>query len=382
MIVALLIIAVLIGGLLAVQASANLQLNKAVGTPYGASTLQLWFAAALLAVLAAAPARSARSAGVADVPGVVPARRTGQPALHHQRRSCCSRGWARSPPAGCSSPGRCSPRWRSTCSVCSACPGSRSTCGIVVGAVAVLAGITVIVRGSAAAHRWPCRTGRRRPARCGRASRRAGCCSASSPAPRCRCRARSTPSCAPSLRAADRRRAGELRGRGAHDLGGAAALLARAARPRPAAARRGDAVVGLARRRVRGRLRDRRRSCSSRAIGAAATVALTVTGQQLARRPSTRAAGSGCPAGRSPPPRGGVRAARRGIPARPAPLSYLCGITWILRPTPGPELLQRGRVLRQRQPVADEDLRVAARRGEQFRGPLEAVQHGHRAGDA
>lgn len=46
--------ALLVGCLLAVQASVNLQLNKAVGTPYGASTLQLGVATALLALLAAA----------------------------------------------------------------------------------------------------------------------------------------------------------------------------------------------------------------------------------------------------------------------------------------------------------------------------------------
>ncbi|GGO07606.1 membrane protein [Microbispora rosea subsp. aerata] len=46
--------ALLAGCLLAVQASVNLQLNKAVGTPYGASTLQLGVATALLAILAAA----------------------------------------------------------------------------------------------------------------------------------------------------------------------------------------------------------------------------------------------------------------------------------------------------------------------------------------
>ncbi|MEU7879949.1 DMT family transporter [Microbispora bryophytorum] len=46
--------ALLVGCLLAVQASVNLQLNKAVGTPYGASTLQLGVATALLAILAVA----------------------------------------------------------------------------------------------------------------------------------------------------------------------------------------------------------------------------------------------------------------------------------------------------------------------------------------
>ncbi len=60
--------ALLIGCLLAIQASANMQLNKAVGTPYGASTLQLWFAAALLAVLAVAVGAVGALGGVVDVP--------------------------------------------------------------------------------------------------------------------------------------------------------------------------------------------------------------------------------------------------------------------------------------------------------------------------
>lgn len=51
---ALLAAAVLIGCLLAVQASVNLQLNKAVGTPYGASTIQLGVATGLVGLLAAA----------------------------------------------------------------------------------------------------------------------------------------------------------------------------------------------------------------------------------------------------------------------------------------------------------------------------------------
>ena len=51
---ALLAAALLVGCLLAVQASVNLQLNKAVGTPYGASTVQLSVATGLLVVLAAA----------------------------------------------------------------------------------------------------------------------------------------------------------------------------------------------------------------------------------------------------------------------------------------------------------------------------------------
>ena len=46
--------ALFVGGLLAVQTSANLQLTRAVGTPYGASALQLGIAAALLGLVATA----------------------------------------------------------------------------------------------------------------------------------------------------------------------------------------------------------------------------------------------------------------------------------------------------------------------------------------
>ncbi|MFJ5986970.1 DMT family transporter [Lentzea sp. NPDC092896] len=59
--------ALLAGCLLAVQASANLQLTKAVGTPYGASTLQLGLAAAVLAVLAVATGTIGAVALVPDV---------------------------------------------------------------------------------------------------------------------------------------------------------------------------------------------------------------------------------------------------------------------------------------------------------------------------
>ncbi len=44
--------ALVVGALLAVQASANLQLTRAVGTPFGAATLQLAIAAGLLTILA------------------------------------------------------------------------------------------------------------------------------------------------------------------------------------------------------------------------------------------------------------------------------------------------------------------------------------------
>jgi transporter family-2 protein len=65
---ALLAGALLLGCLLAVQASVNLQLNKAVGTPYGASTLQLWVAATVLAVLALAAGAWGALGGVAEAP--------------------------------------------------------------------------------------------------------------------------------------------------------------------------------------------------------------------------------------------------------------------------------------------------------------------------
>jgi transporter family-2 protein len=59
---------VAIGCLLTVQAGANLQLTKVVGTPYGASTLQLWVAAGLLVVLAVLVGGLGALTGVVDVP--------------------------------------------------------------------------------------------------------------------------------------------------------------------------------------------------------------------------------------------------------------------------------------------------------------------------
>jgi transporter family-2 protein len=68
MIAVLLASALMIGGLLAVQASANLQLTKAVGTPYGAATLQLWVAAGLLGILAVATGTFVALTHLGDVP--------------------------------------------------------------------------------------------------------------------------------------------------------------------------------------------------------------------------------------------------------------------------------------------------------------------------
>jgi transporter family-2 protein len=64
----LLLAALLIGCLLAVQASANLQLTTAVGTPYGGATVQLWFAVALLAVLTIGAGAAGALVGVGTVP--------------------------------------------------------------------------------------------------------------------------------------------------------------------------------------------------------------------------------------------------------------------------------------------------------------------------
>jgi transporter family-2 protein len=68
MIAILLALALAIGCLLAVQAPANLQLTRAVGTPYGAATLQLWVAAGLLVVLAVATGSVGALTTIADVP--------------------------------------------------------------------------------------------------------------------------------------------------------------------------------------------------------------------------------------------------------------------------------------------------------------------------
>jgi transporter family-2 protein len=68
MYVALLATTLLIGGLLAVQASVNLQLNTAVKTPYGASTVQLMVATGVLAAIAVAAGAIGALSLVPDVP--------------------------------------------------------------------------------------------------------------------------------------------------------------------------------------------------------------------------------------------------------------------------------------------------------------------------
>lgn len=68
MYLAFLTAALLAGTLLAVQASVNLQLTKAVGTPYGASTVQLSVATGLLIMLAIAVGAVGVIPQVAEVP--------------------------------------------------------------------------------------------------------------------------------------------------------------------------------------------------------------------------------------------------------------------------------------------------------------------------
>ncbi|UGT46019.1 DMT family transporter [Nocardia yamanashiensis] len=59
--------ALAVGGLLAVQASVNLQLGAAVGTPYGAATVQLAVSAGLLALVVSAAGSWAALGGIDDV---------------------------------------------------------------------------------------------------------------------------------------------------------------------------------------------------------------------------------------------------------------------------------------------------------------------------
>jgi transporter family-2 protein len=146
MTVVLLISAVLIGFLLAVQASVNLQLNKAVGTPYGASTLQLWVAVVLLAVLAAAAGAFGALSGITDVP------------LWYLLGGLASPLYITSaillfPRLGALAAGGLFVTGQMLASVgldvfgLLGLPRQPVTVGILVGAVAVLAGITLIVRG-------------------------------------------------------------------------------------------------------------------------------------------------------------------------------------------------------------------------------------------
>lgn len=146
MTVVLLISALLIGCLLAVQASVNLQLNKAVGTPYGASTLQLWFAVVLLVVLAAAAGAFGALGGIADAPawyllgGLASPLYITSAILLFPRLGALAAG-------GLFVTGQMLASVGLDVFGLLGLPRQPVTVGVLVGAVAVLAGITLIVRG-------------------------------------------------------------------------------------------------------------------------------------------------------------------------------------------------------------------------------------------
>jgi bacterial/archaeal transporter family-2 protein len=146
MTVVLLISALLIGCLLAVQASVNLQLNKAVGTPYGASTLQLWVAVVLLVVLAAAAGAFGALAGLGAVPawyllgGLASPLYITSAILLFPRLGALAAG-------GLFVTGQMLASVGLDVFGLFGLPRQPVTVGVVAGAVAVLAGITLIVRG-------------------------------------------------------------------------------------------------------------------------------------------------------------------------------------------------------------------------------------------
>ncbi|GAA2594702.1 DMT family transporter [Dactylosporangium fulvum] len=142
--------AVAVGGLLAVQASVNLQLTRAVGTPYGASTLQLAVAAVLLLVVAGV---AGQLGALGELAGVAPWKLLGGIAS----------------PIYITSAILLFPRLGALASVglfvtgqvlaslaldfggLLGVPREPASIGVVVGAVAVLVGITAVIRGQGGA---------------------------------------------------------------------------------------------------------------------------------------------------------------------------------------------------------------------------------------
>jgi bacterial/archaeal transporter family-2 protein len=115
-----------VGTLLALQAGANVQLSAAMGSPIGASALQLGLAALLLLALAAVAAVSARPGRSTTSPGGTWPAGSARPSTSPPA-SCSSRDSARSSRSGSSSPARSSCRSRWTASAGSGSPRSRST---------------------------------------------------------------------------------------------------------------------------------------------------------------------------------------------------------------------------------------------------------------
>ncbi|CAM03688.1 transporter family-2 protein [Saccharopolyspora erythraea NRRL 2338] len=151
MYVVLLATALLAGCLLAVQASANLRLTSAVGTPYGASTLQLGVAAGLLAVLATAVGAIGAARLVPGVPvwhllgGLASPLYITSGILLFPRLGALAA-------AGLFVTGQMFASLGLDLFGLLGVARRPLTAGIVVGAVAVLAGITVIIRGPRPAH--------------------------------------------------------------------------------------------------------------------------------------------------------------------------------------------------------------------------------------
>ncbi|GAB3890300.1 hypothetical protein GCM10027612_34270 [Microbispora bryophytorum subsp. camponoti] len=208
--------ALLVGCLLAVQASVNLQLNKAVGTPYGASTLQLGVATALLAILAVAVGAIGAVRFIPGVPfwhllgGLASPLYITSGILLFPRLGALAA-------AGLFVTGQMFASLGLDLFGLFGITRKPLSVGIALGALAVLAGITVIIRGQRPAQSPPAAgpapggaaarppvAGRpppppRRPqpyAAAGASARAAGSCWASWPVRSCRCRERSTPSCA------------------------------------------------------------------------------------------------------------------------------------------------------------------------------------------
>lgn len=187
---ALLAAALLVGCLLAVQASVNLQLNSAVGTPYGASTIQLGVATGLLTVLAVA-------AGALGALGKLPDVEAWQLLGGLASPLYITSGILLFPRLGALAAVGLFVTGQMFASLALDLFGllgleqQELSAGIVIGALAVLAGIVVIIRGMKASAP-PGAPGCRAP------GAPAGSPSVSSPEPSCRCRARSTPSSAPS----------------------------------------------------------------------------------------------------------------------------------------------------------------------------------------
>ncbi len=147
-------VAVLVGSLLAVQASANQQLNKAVGTPYAASTVQLSLAAAVLATLAAATGAIGALGAVPDVRPLLLLGGLASPLY-------ITAGILLFPRLGALTSVGLFVTGQVLASVALdtlgflAVPARPLTPGVVLGALAVLAGIAVVVRGQQRQARQP-----------------------------------------------------------------------------------------------------------------------------------------------------------------------------------------------------------------------------------